>query len=128
MDRWENGALGLKVKNIIDNNFDILDKRTLKTNDDIQKVNADIQEINEHMLVLDPYDKKFSASEWVFDNELKLYVIFIPSTAYNKPIPHVEVYIKNDGGYSLVYGGYKIYENGVNLLADIAYEGRVLIR
>ena len=128
MDSWVNGEKGSKVKSVIDNNFDVLDKRTSNMNNNIQKINDNIQEINKHMLNLDPYDRTFVASDWVFDEDLKRYIIFIPSTAYNKSIPHVEVYLKNEDGYSIVYGGYKIYNNGVNLLADIAYEGRVLIR
>ena len=128
MDSWVNGEKGSKVKRVIDNNFDILDKRTSNMNNDIQKINDNIQEINKHMLNLDPYDRTFAVSDWIFNEGLNLYVIFIPSIAYNKSIPHVEVYLKTEDGYSLVYGGYKICDDGINLLADIAYEGRVLIR
>ena len=128
MDSWINGAKGSEVKSVIDNNFDILDKRTLNINDRIQDINDDIREMSSYMSNLNPYDRNFTVDEWIFDEGLKLYTISIPSTLYNKSIPYVEVYIKTEGEYSLVYGGYKISENGVDLLADIAYEGRVLIR
>ena len=32
MDSWANGARGSEVKRVINNNFDILDKRTIKLN------------------------------------------------------------------------------------------------
>ena len=38
MDSWRNGAQSSEVKNIIDKNFDILDKRTIKINNDISKL------------------------------------------------------------------------------------------
>lgn len=128
MDSWVNGEKGSKVKSVIDKNFDVLDKRTSNMNNNIQKINNNIQEINKHMSNLDPYNRSFISSEWVFNEGLNLYIISIPFAYYNKPFPHVEVYLKNEDGYSLVYGGYKICDDGINLLADIAYEGRVLIR
>ena len=114
MDSWINGAKGSDVKRIIDNNFDILEKRTLKINDGISK--------------LEPISINFIVSEWVFVSSLKTYTISIPYSDYNRANPCVEVYIKNEDGYSIVYGGYKIKEDSIVLQSDIPYEGRVVIR
>ena len=114
MDSWVNGAKGSEVKRVIDNNFDILDKRTTKVNDDILK--------------LIPLGKDFVASDWVFAEKFKTYTIAIPYSDYNRENPCVEIYIKNENGYSLVYGGYIISESGIELQSDIPYEGKVVIR
>ena len=114
MDSWVNGAQGSDVKRIIDNNFDILDKRTLKINDDMSK--------------LDSSSINFVASDWSFVDGLKTYTISIPYANYNKKNPCVEVYVKSGYDYSVVYGGYMLVENGIALQSDIPYEGKVVIR
>ena len=114
MDSWVNGAYGSDVKRVIDSNFDILDKRTAKISDDISK--------------LEPLSINFISSEWVFVNNTKTYAISIPFSNYNKANPCVDVYIKSEDGYSLVYGGHKICESSIVLQSDIPYEGRVVIR
>lgn len=114
MESWANGAQGSNVKRVIDNNFDILDKRTTKINNDI--------------LNLSPLGINFVVSDWAFVDNLKTYIISIPYADYNRENPCVEVYIKNEDGYSLVYGGYIIGEHGINLQSDIPYEGKVVIR
>ena len=114
MDSWVNGAQGSDVKRIIDNNFDILDKRTLKINDDMSKLN--------------PSSINFIASDWNFVSGLRTYDISIPYANYNKENPCVEVYVKNGNDYSVVYGGYIIAESGIVLQSDIPYEGKVVIR
>ena len=114
MDSWVNGAKGSEVKRVIDGNFDILDKRTKKINDDISK--------------LSPSSVNFATSDWVFVENIKTYIISIPYADYNRDNPCVEVYIKDEDDYSLVYGGYKIKKNGIELQSDLVYEGKVVIR
>ena len=121
MDTWVNGAYGSEVKRVIDNNFDILDKRT-------EKMNERMTEIDDYMSNISTLHRNFVASNWSFNESLKAYIISIPYADYKKTNPFVEVYIKDDDGYSIVYGGCKIVENGVDLCSDIPYEGRVVIR
>lgn len=102
MNSWNNGDSGKVVKAIIDDNFDILDKRI---------TNA-----------IDARVKSFTASEW------NLGTIFIPYSEYQKDNPCIELYIKNDSKYSLVYGGYEIRNDGIELQSDMAYAGKVVIR
>ena len=128
MDSWANGAKGFEVKNIIDNNFATLDTRTIKIDNRISEIDNRISEIDKHMEKTDFFDKNFVVSDWVLNESLKLYVISIPYTDYNKTNPCVEVYIKDEDGYSLVYGGYKIVKDGLELQSDIAYDGKVVIR
>ena len=116
MNSWINGAKGSEVKRVIDNNFDILDKRTIKLNEDMSKLNSSVICVN------------FVASGWGFVEGLKTYTISIPYNDYNKANPGVEVYIKNEGDYSAVHGGYIIKESGIELQSDIPYEGKVVIR
>ena len=122
MESWINGAKGSEVKRAIDNNFDILDKRTIKINDDISKImNSDISKSS-------PLGIELPESNWGFDEGLKTYIISIPYADYKKENPCIEVYIKNEDGYLPVYGGYRIVEHGIDLQSDIPYEGKVVIR
>lgn len=102
MDKWVNGDKGKTVKEIIDRNFEILETSVLQLKD---------------RPVI-----HFYASDWVNG------VIFINYSQYNKLNPCVDLYIKNGDGYSFVYGGYEIKDNGIELQSDIAYEGKVVIR
>lgn len=102
MDTWRNGDSGKLVKEVIDRNFEILDVRTS-------------QLANKCVL-------SFGIFEW------KDGIIFISRSIYNKLDPCVDLYIKNDTGYSLVYGGYKIKDDGIELQSDLPYEGKVVIR
>ena len=116
MDSWANGAKASEVQRVINGNFDTLDRRT--------------NELDRRMLELDriteernaTYIKDFVVSEWVSG------IIPIKQSEYNKTIPRIELYIKNEDGYSIVYGGYEIKNYGVELQSDIPYEGRVVIR
>ena len=117
METWINGASGSDVKRIIDNNFDALDKRTRKMNEDILSLNP-----------LNKKTREFTTSDWAFAANLKTYTISIPYAYYNSENPCVEVYIKNGNNYSLVYDGYTISESGIVLQSDISYEGKVVIR
>lgn len=114
MDSWSNGAKGSEVKRIIDNNFDVLDKKIAKINENMSKAGAT--------------SKNFVKSEWLFAEGLNTYSIFVPYSDYNKENPCVDIYIKDNSGYSLVYCGYMIEESGIRLLSDMPYEGRVVIR
>ena len=114
MESWRNGAKGSEVKSVIDKNFDTLDKQTKKINNDVSK--------------LLPISIEFVASNWDFIEDLKTYIISIPYSTYNRENPCADVYIKSDGNYSLVYGGCIISESGIELQADIPYEGKVVIR
>ena len=102
MNTWDNGAKGSDVKKIIDGNFDILDER-LK-----QATSVCI--------------KEFTTSDWASG------VITIKYSEYNKLNPCVELYIKDNGRYSVVFGGYTINDYGIELQSDMAYEGKVVIR
>lgn len=122
MDSWVNGAKGSEVKRVIDNNFDILDKRIIKINDDVSKlINSDVSKST-------PLSIEFVASDWGFAENLKTYVISIPYEDYERENPCVEVYIKRDSGYSPVWSGYTIGEHGIDLQSDMPYEGKVVIR
>ena len=114
MDSWINGAKGSDVKQVIDNNFDILDKRTEKINNDVLRLN--------------PICVNFVASDWIFVEGIKTYTISIPYTDYNRENPCVDVFIKNENEYSLVYGGYILEKDGIKLQSDIPYEGKVVVR
>ena len=115
METWINGAKGSEVKTVIDNNFDILDKRTAKLNEDLSKKTESIS-------------IRFTKTNWAFIENIKTYTISIPYADYNKENPYVEVYFKNESGYLVVCGGYIIEERGITLQSDIPYEGKVVIR
>ena len=106
MDTWENGAKGSDVKKIIDGNFDNLDIR--------------LKEVAKQATSV--YIKEFITSDWTSD------VITIKYSEYNKLNPCVELYIKDNNGYSVVFGGYTINDYGIELQSDMAYEGKVVIR
>ena len=111
MDSWINGSKGSVVKRVIDNNFDVLDRRTMQIKNDVSSVVI-----------------SFASSDWIFNDDLKTYTFSISLADYNKDNPCVDAYIKNDIGYSFVYGGYRIGEFGIILQSDMPYEGRVVIR
>lgn len=106
MDTWENGAKGSNVKKIIDGNFDNLDIR--------------LKEVAKQATSV--YIKEFTTSDWTSG------VITIKYSEYNKLNPCVELYIKDNNGYSVVFGGYTINDYGIDLQSDMAYEGKVVIR
>lgn len=105
MRTWQNGERGKVVKEIIDENFEQLDDRTRK-----------IELFNKAM------SKTFSIEDWETGS------ITIDYSEYNKVNPCVELYIKTSQGYSIVYGGYILTDDGIELQSDIAYEGKVVIR
>jgi hypothetical protein len=114
VDSWVNGAKGSEVKRVIDKNFDILNKRTQGLSNDISN--------------LKPLSINFVVSDWSFDESAKTHIISIPHADYNRENPCIEVYIKNNGDYSVVCGGYTVGEYGIKLRSDMPYEGRVVIR
>lgn len=64
----------------------------------------------------------FAKSDWGSGD------IFIPYSDYKKANPCVDLYLKHEDEYCLVYGGYKIVSDGIKLQSDIAYDGKVVIR
>ena len=114
MESWVNGEKGSEVRRVIDNNFDILDKRTVKINNDILK--------------LSPLSINFVTSDWAFVEALNAYIISIPYEDYIRENPCADVYIKSESDYLIVYGGCAIRENGIELQSDMPYEGKVVIR
>lgn len=102
MKTWNNGDNGAVVKKVIDENFDVLEKRI----DMLSFV----------------YVKSFTTSDWVSGT------ITINHAEYNKLNPLVELYMKNGSEYCEVLGGYSVVDSGVVLKSDMAYEGKVVIR
>ena len=102
IDRWNYGDSGQRVKEIIDANFDNLN--------------------NQIGQMATRWEKYFTKADWVNGT------IFLPYSDYKKLSPCIDLYIKNDGGYSFVYGGYEIKSDGVELQSDISYEGKVVVR
>lgn len=105
MRTWQNGERGKVVKEIIDGNFEELDVRM-----------SGLESSNKAIT------KMFFPLDW--ENG----IITIDYAEYKKVNPCIELYIKTDKGYSIVYGGYVLTDNGIELQSDIAYEGKVVIR
>ena len=99
---WQNGSKGSEVKEIIETNF--------------ANINAQLNQIANY------YVQSFTTSDW------NKGTIFINYSTYLKQNPCVDLYIKNGNGYSFVYGGYEIKNNGIELQSDMAYDGKVVIR
>lgn len=102
IDKWIFGDNGETVKNIIDSNF------------------ANINEQLNHLA--NRWEFCFKTSDWE-DGKIS-----IDYSQYKKINPCVDLYIKNDSGYSFVYGGYEIKANGIELQSDMPYEGKVVVR
>ena len=99
---WQNGDTGKKVKEAIEASFN--------------NINNQLNLLS-RIAVFD-----FKVSDWNGGR------IFIDYSIYSKQNPCVDVYIKNVNRYSPVYGGYEILSNSIELLSDMPYEGRVVIR
>ena len=102
METWNNGDSGLVVKRIIENNFKILDDRITQSTG--------------------RYELNFDIQDWNSGE------IFIPYTMYKKTNPCVDLYIKNNTSYSIVYNGFIIEDAGITLQSDLAYKGKVVVR
>lgn len=100
--KWDYGDRGKTVKNIIDANF--------------ANLNEQVNQLTNR------WELGFKTSDWVDG------VIKIAYSQYKKINPCVDLYIKSNGGYSFVYGGYEIKDNGIELQSDMPYEGKVVIR
>ena len=100
--KWNYGDTGKTVKDIIDTNF--------------ANLNEQVNQLTNR------WEHSFKASDWV-DGLIK-----IAYSQYKKINPCVDLYIKNGDGYSFVYGGYEIKDNGIELQSDMPYEGKVVIR
>ena len=99
---WQYGDNGETVKDIIDSNFRYLNEQVAP--------------------MYHGWQRDFRASDWVKG------IISIPYSQYKRDNPRVDVYVKNNGGYSPVYGGYEMKGDRIELQSDIPYEGRVVIR
>ena len=102
INKWNYGDNGETVKNIIDTNF--------------ENLNNQVDQLTNR------WEYHFATSDW--NNG----VIYIAYSRYKKINPCVDLYIKNDTGYSFVYGGYEIKADGIELQSDLAYEGKVVVR
>ena len=98
---WQNGDTGKKVKEAIEASFNNINNQL-------------------NLLSITAFD--FKISDW------KDGKITIDYSVYSKQNPCVDLYIKSSNKYSLVYGGYEILSNSIELLSDMPYEGRVVIR
>ena len=99
---WKNGDSGKTVKEAIETS--------------LNNINEQVNQLS-RMYVYD-----FKLSDW---NNGK---IVIDYSVYLRQNPCVDLYIKSENGYSLVYGGYEIMQNGIELQSDMPYEGKVVIR
>lgn len=96
---WRNGAKGEEVKNIIDYNFDTL-SRALKK-----------------------YTQSISVGDWTDDN------ISIPFSKHGIENPTVQLFVKSENSFDVVFGGAKIdSENNVTLSTDLPFDGKVVIK
>lgn len=98
---WNNGDSGQVVKDVIEYNFALLNKR-----------------LDERY-----FTKTFTSTDW------KNGVITVDYYEHriNPPSPHV--LMLNNGKYIDVYGGYYIdAENNIHLQSDIPFNGKVVIK
>lgn len=101
LKKWENGARGGYVKEVIDYNFQFLNNRI----DDRS------------------YSKTFTISNW------RNGIIDIDYHEHRIESPTPQVMMFYDGKYVDVYGGYYIdSSNGVHLQSDIPFDGKVVIK
>lgn len=102
INTWQYGDSGKTVKEIIDTNFDNL--------------NTQVNQLTNR------WEREFKTADWEYG------VIRIPYSEYKKINPCVDLYIKTDNGFSFVYGGCVIKEDGIELQSDMPYEGKVVVR
>ena len=96
---WRNGAKGEVVKNIIDYNFN-----TLST-------------------ALKKYIQNIDANDWV-DNSIS-----IPFGKHGIENPTVQLFVKSDDSFDIVFGGVKVdSEYNVTLSTDLPFDGRVVVK
>lgn len=103
MNTWDNGADGGTVRKIINDNFSQLE--------------AAIAKLASGGVVL-----YFTEQDWI-DGK-----ITIEYSSYNKMNPCVDLFININGNYSMVYGGYTIKDDCIELYSDMPYECKVVIR
>ena len=100
--KWRYGDNGKTVKEIIDTNF--------------ANLNEQVNQLNNR------WEYKFETSDWTNGK------IMLAYSQYKKVNPCVDLYVRSDNGYSLVYGGYEILSNGIELQSDMPYAGKVVVR
>lgn len=102
IEQWQYGDSGEVVKNVIDSNF----------------VNIN-EQLNQFIA---RWEFHFKPSDWADGT------INIAYSKYKKVNPCVDLYIKDNDGFSVVYGGCKVYSDYIELQSDIPYEGKVVVR
>ena len=96
---WRNGAKGEEVKAIIDYNFNVVSKALKK------------------------HTKDISVSDWINNN------IFIPFSEHGIENPTVQLFVKSDDSFDIVFGGVKVdSEYNVTLSTDLPFDGRVVVK
>ena len=99
--KWENGARGDYVKEVVDYNFQFLNDRITKRS----------------------YSKTFTASDW------RNGTIYIDYYEHRFESPIIQVTMLYNGNYVDVYGGYYTdSNNNVYLQSDIPFDGKVVIK
>ena len=132
---------------VIDGNLLELEKSTSQleneTNiikDSLLELEKETKVIDDNFLELEKRTSQLEKDASIPAEDVSVYVEYIKPTAwedgiiqidyakYNKQNPRVDLYIKQDSGYEIVFGGYVIEGDNIKLCSDIAYEGKVVIR
>lgn len=149
LKRWENGARGGEVKNVIDYNFNIVSKYLPK---DIRALSTQERNVlssdylGENTVVFDTDEDqwyKYSDGSWMIISfgegryiEIDIYVrewvdntITISFEEHGVISPIVQLYIRDGDCFSSVMGGIKVdSDNNIILSTDLPFEGKVVIR
>lgn len=149
MQTWQNGERAEVVRDIINKNFNALERylpnsilslsterRLLLSSEylrqglivfdtDIQgwlKYNGETWE--DYVFPYTGYSQTISASDWGLTN-----TIIIPFSDHLTPNPNVNMYILYNGKYEPVEGGYSVDDNfTITLSSDLAFDGKVVIK
>ena len=144
---WINGAKGVVVKSVIDQNFKLLGRYlsmqmlTLKTS---ERLTLGSDYLSEGLLVFDSdeeawyrylngkwqkksfdttYTKEFSDTDWANGR------IVIDFKTHLVSNPSVQIYMNSEGGDIPVVGGFIIdNDNNIIIESDMSFSGRVVIR
>lgn len=151
MQTWQNGEKAEVVRNIINKNFNKLERH-----------------LSDSILALSTERRLLLSSEYlrsgliIFDTDLKSWLIYngktktwddytppyvgyskaisfsdwgvtqsvvVPFSEHLTPNPAVYLYILCNGEYELVHGGYSVDSNfNIILLTDLAFEGKVVVK
>lgn len=146
--KWQNGASGGEVKNIIDYNFNLVSKYLSK---DIKALSTQERNLlssdylNENTLVFDTTEKqwyRYSNGSWIktsVDDNIYTQNISMSDWVNNSITisfdkhgidnPVVQVFVINEGSFVSVFGGVEIdSEYNITLYSDLAFNGKVVIK